>query len=271
MRVALLSDVHGNLPALDAALAVCREQRVDRYISAGDAIGYGPHPGECIDRLREIDAVAVAGNHEMYVLGRLPPSRFSERAHRSLAWTQTIIGPERTEWLSMLPDHTSFGPVVVAHASLDGVDEYVIRPRQASRQLELLRSLFPDAAILVLGHTHQPLFRREHGRSRTMSRGGTRDVSDWRNLINPGSVGQSRQWERTPRARFALLDLADRRVRWFSVDYNRAPVLRDLAAVGLPADSIHVCPGTGRALSRMIRAHTDVSVPRVLRGRRRST
>lgn len=271
MRVALLSDVHGNLPALDAALAVCREQRVDRYVSAGDAVGYGPHPGECIDRLREIDAVAVAGNHEMYVLGRLPPSRFSARAHRSLTWTQTIIGPERTEWLRTLPDHATLGPVVVAHASLDGVDEYVIRPRQASRQLGLLRSLFPQAGVLVLGHTHQPLFRRERGRSRTMSRGGTRALSSRRNLINAGSVGQSRQWERVPHARFALLDLADRRVRWFAVDYDRTPVLRDLAAVGLPADSIHVCPSTGRAISRMIRAHTDVSVPRVLRARRPSS
>ena len=271
MRVALLSDVHGNLSALDAAISVCREQRIDRYLSAGDVIGYGPHPGECIDRLREIDAVCVAGNHEMYVLGRLPPSRFSARAHRSLEWTQTVIGPERTDWLLTLPDHISFGPVVVAHASLDSVDEYVIRPRQTSRQLALLRSLFPEAGVLVLGHTHQPLFRRERGRSRMMSRGGTRVLSGRRNLINPGSVGQSRQRERVPHARFALLDLADRRVRWFAVHYDRSPVLRDLAAVGLPADSIHVCPSTGRAFSRMIRAHTDLSVPRVLRSRRQSS
>ena len=270
MRVALLSDVHGNLPALDAALAVCRDERVDRYVSAGDVVGYGPHPSECIDRIREIGAVAVAGNHEMYVLGRLPPSRFSARAHTSLTWTQTAIGPERTEWLLTLPDRISFGPVVVAHASLDGVDEYVIRPRQASRQLGLLANLFPEAGILVLGHTHQPLFRREGGPSRTMSRGGTRASSSRRNLINPGSIGQSRQWERVPRARFALLDLADRSIRWFAVDYDRSTVLRDLAAVGLPADSIHVCPSARRAFSRRIRAQTDLSVRSVLRAGRPS-
>jgi predicted phosphodiesterase len=270
MRVAVLSDIHGNLPALDAVLAACREQRVDRYVSAGDSVGYGPHPGQCIDRLREIDAIAVAGNHEMYVLGQLEPDRFSARAERSLAWTQQVLGSERTEYLSGLPPRAAIGPVVVAHASLDSVDEYVIRPSQASRQLGLLANLAPEAGVLVLGHTHQPLFHTEGRRSRTMSRTGARALSGRRHLVNPGSIGQSRQWERVPRARYALLDLDERRVHWYALEYSPSTVLRDLAAAGLPADSIHVRPTARRALSRAIRAHTDLSVPRVLRGGRRA-
>jgi predicted phosphodiesterase len=260
MRVALLSDVHGNLPALEAALAALRGHGVDRYLSAGDAIGYGPHPSGCIDRLREIEATAVAGNHELFLQGRLPPAGFSPRARRSLSWTRNVIGPERLGWLSTLPDRMCFGPIVLAHASLDGFEEYVVRPRQATRQLELLARSFPEARILVLGHTHQPLYRPEDGRSRTMTRGGKRPLSGLRTLVNPGSIGQSRQRERLPRARFALLDLDEWSVRWFAVDYDHSEVLRDVATVGLPPDSIHVRPSAGRALARTIRTHTDLSV-----------
>lgn len=260
MRVALLSDIHGNLPALEAALDIFRERKVERYLSAGDAIGYGPHPGECIDRMREVNAIAVAGNHELFVLGRLPADGFSPRARSSLLWTRGIIGPDRIEWLSNLPVRKSFGPIVMAHAALDGVDEYLTRPRQVRRQLGLLARSFPEAKILVLGHTHQPLYYPEDGRPRTMPRGGKRKLSGRRTLVNPGSVGQSRQWERQPRTRFALLDLDEGSAEWFAVDYDRAEVLRDIASVGLPQDSIHVRPSARRAFARTLRAHTDLSV-----------
>lgn len=261
MRVAALSDVHGNLPALEAALEACRELKVDRYLSAGDAIGYGPHPVGCIDRLREIDAVSVAGNHELFVLGRLTGDAFGQRARTSLSWTREVIGPERLRWLSTLPDHETYGPVVMAHASLDGVEEYVVRPRQATRQLDLLAGSFPEARILVLGHTHQPLYRPQDGRPRAMSRGVKRSLSGLRSLVNPGSVGQSRQWERRPRARFALLDLDEWSVRWFAIEYDHSEVLRDAEAAGLPPDAVHFRPSARRACSRVIRMHTDLSAP----------
>lgn len=267
MRVALLSDVHGNLPALEAALAACHELKVDKYFSVGDAVGYGPHPSACIDLLREIEALSVAGNHEQFLLGRVSADGFSPLALRSLSWTRTVIGPERLSWLSKLPDCESFGPIVMAHASLDGVDEYVVRPRQAARQLGLLVELFPEARILVLGHTHQPLYHPEDGRSRAMSRaakrsrGAKRALSGLRSFVNPGSIGQSRQWERLPHARFALLDLDEWSVRWFAVEYDRSEVIRDMAAVGLPPDSIHFRPSAPRAFARAIRMHTDLSPP----------
>lgn len=268
MRVAALSDVHGNLPALEAVLAACRELEVDRYLSVGDAIGYGPNPRECIDRLREIGAVAVAGNHELFLLGRLSGDGFGQRALRSLSWTRDVIGPARLRWLSALPERETFGPIVMAHASLDGAEEYVVRPRQAARQLGLLAESFPDSKILVLGHTHQPLYRPAEGRPRAMGRGVKRPLSGLRSLVNPGSVGQSRQWERRPRARFALLDLDEWSVGWFAVYYDHSEVLRDIAAAGLPPDMVHFRPSARRACSRAIRMHTDLSVPSL--GRRRA-
>ncbi|MBA3777967.1 MAG: metallophosphoesterase family protein [Chloroflexi bacterium] len=253
------------MPALETALALLDDQRVDRYLSAGDAVGYGPHPNECIDRLRDVGAVSVAGNHELYLLDRLPPRRFSTRARTSLAWTRSVVGSERFRWLSTLPDRATLGPIVMAHASLDDPEDYVVRPWQAKRQLGLLRSMDPDAKILVLGHTHQPLYRTEDGRARPVRGRASRALSTRRTLVNPGSIGQSRQWERVPRARFALLDLDRWTVRWFAVGYDHAAVLRDLEAVGLPPDSIHVRPSAPLAVARLIRAHTDLSVPRLVR------
>lgn len=268
MRVAALSDVHGNLPALEAALAVCRQLEVDRYISVGDAVGYGPNPGECIDRLQEIGAVAVTGNHELFLLGRLSGDGFGQRALSSLRWTRDVIGPERLRWLSALPDRETLGPIVMAHASLDGVEEYVVRPRQAARQLKLLAESYPESKILVLGHTHQPFYRPADGRPRAMGKRAKRSLSGLRSLVNPGSVGQSRQWERQPRARFALLDLDEWSVRWFAIHYDRSEVLRDATAAGLPPDSVHFRPSARRACSRAIRMHTDLSIPSL--GRRGS-
>lgn len=261
MRVALLSDVHGNLPALDASLAVLREAGVDMYVSAGDVIGYGPHPAACIDRLREIGAVGVAGNHELFALGRLPADTFSPIAIQSLDWTRRILGPDRIGWLSRLPMTASVGPVVIAHAALDGAHEYVVRPRQAARQLGLLAESFPEARILVLGHTHQPVYRPEGGSPRLMAAGGSKQLSGSRVLVNPGSVGQSRQWERRPRARFALLDLDEWSGRWYAARYDDSAVVRDMTAAGLPAEAIHIRPTAPRALARVVRARLDLSLP----------
>ena len=73
MRYAVLADIHGNLHALDAALAALKDAEVDGYLVAGDLVGYGPFPNECVERVAELDAACVAGNHDLIVLGQLGP------------------------------------------------------------------------------------------------------------------------------------------------------------------------------------------------------
>ena len=93
MRFAILSDIHGNLPALEAALELFARAGVDRYLCAGDLVGYGPFPNECVERIAELGAVCVAGNHDLIALGRLSDDRCIPLARNSLRWTREVLTP----------------------------------------------------------------------------------------------------------------------------------------------------------------------------------
>ena len=261
MRLALISDVHGNLHALRAAIAALQRQGVDAWISAGDLIGYGPHPNECVETVAGLSCTAVAGNHELIVLGRLSDGRSSARAQASHRWTRGVLRDDVVEYLAALPVRAQVGPVVVAHGSLDDPEEYVRSIRQASAQLVRLRAENPAARFLVLGNTHRQLLFAE-GTGRAAVRPGTPAAVDGpgAHVVNPGSVGQSRQWEWPPRARAAVLDTELETVVFERIPYDVGAVRRDLTAAGLPYGSVHaprplrsIVTGRARRLSQRVR------------------
>ncbi|MFP5219129.1 MAG: metallophosphoesterase family protein [Actinomycetes bacterium] len=255
MRLALLSDVHGNLPALESALAALRARRVDGWVCAGDLVGYGPWPNECVDALLALDGTVVAGNHELAVLGRLADDRSSERARASHAWTRERLRADVVARLEALPLRAQVGPVVVAHGSLDDAQEYVRTPERARRQVDQLRAEHPDARVLVLGNTHRQLLwpgapvSPPTGRPLPLPRDGAC-------VVNPGSVGQSRQWEWPPRARAAVLDLDAWTVELVRVPYDVRTARRGLRATAQPYRAVHSPPPLRRALARRGRRAT---------------
>src|SRR3954452_19829584 len=109
MRFGLIADVHANLPALEAALEALERERVDAYICAGDLVGYGPHPNETVARVRWLDPICVAGNHDLMALGRLPTGRADALARQTLAWTREELDGDARAYLEALP--------AVAHAA----------------------------------------------------------------------------------------------------------------------------------------------------------
>lgn len=257
MRIGLLTDIHGNLPALDAALRTLRSAGVNAIVVAGDTIGYGPFPNECIDAVRANADLAVVGNHELFVMGRGADGHYSPLATRSLLWTKERLGKRQWNWLHGLPRLVQLGTAVVTHGSLASPHEYVVRPTQVANQMELLRRHDPGAEALVLGHTHTPMYKEEGRRVSLTSLGRRRYGPGSRVIINPGSVGQSRQWELLPHARFAILDVAVREVRWFAVRYDHNETLRALVAAGLPASGLHARPTVAAAVARVLRRRTD--------------
>jgi predicted phosphodiesterase len=261
VRLALISDVHGNLHALRSCIAVLQARGVDSWISAGDLIGYGPHPNECVELVAELGGVAVAGNHELIVLGRLPDRRSSPRAQVSHRWTRERLRDDVVDYLSALPVRAEVGPVVVTHGSIDDPEEYVSSVRRASAQLLRLRAEHPGARVLVLGNTHrQMLFTDAAGRA-TIRPGVPIPVDGLDgHVLNPGSVGQSRQWEWPPRARAAVLDVDRQTVVFERIPYDLRAARRDLTAVGLPYRSVHaprpvrsIVAGRARRLSERVR------------------
>ena len=248
----MIADVHGNLHALREVLSFLDSESVDAYICAGDLVGYGAFPNECVEIVAALNPICVAGNHDLMVLGRLSTERCIPLARRTLAWTQDILAAGALGYLASLPLRARADGIVVAHGSLDDPEDYSTRPEQAERQLS---SLDPEqAGVLVLGHTHRPwCYGRPGGTVRI--RGGRVLVpldERGRYLLNPGAVGQSR--EMFARARCLVLDLQRREARFFALEYDLRGYRRALRDRGLPSGSYHLPPSPFRASRRVVSA-----------------
>ena len=234
MRYGVLADVHGNLHALRAVLAELERHGVDRHLVAGDLVGYGGQPNECVEVVAGLDGVCVAGNHDLIALGLLSDRRCIQLARDSLAWTRQVLTEDARRFLSALPLRAR-APVgvEVAHGSLTDPEEYVTDGRRAREQLDAVAA--DGAQILILGHTHLP-WEFEHG-------GGL--------LLNPGAVGQSR--ELRARARYLVLDLDERAARFGAVAYDVDGARAALERAGLSPRSVHLRPSIPRAAARSVR------------------
>ena len=249
MRYGVIADIHGNLPALDAAVAALRERGVDRYLHLGDLVGYGPFPNECVDLVRDLGAVGVAGNHDLIATDRLSGDKCLPLARETLAWTKSVLTGAARSYLSELPLRLSPDPSIVAtHGSLDDPEEYVRTPAEASAQLERLRADAPRARMLLVGHTHEALAVTAARHDRDPSSGTFALGTDvW--LLNPGSVGQSRT--RRPRAECLVLDFGGDEVTFLSLPYDVQRTRRELLRHDLPPNAYHTPP---TRLSRVRRA-----------------
>jgi predicted phosphodiesterase len=253
MRYAVLADVHGNLHALDAALERLRDVGVDAYLVAGDLVGYGPFPNECVERLAELGATCVAGNHDLMALGRLGDERCIPLARRSLAWTRQVLRDDVRAYLDGLPGWVAVEEsVIMAHGTLDHAWEYTTRPDQATAQLARLRSEFHGAGVLLLGHTHRRWACDSAGQVLRPPADGDMLLPD-PVLLNPGAVGQAR--ELRVRARFLVLDTERHTAAFHDVRYDTAACRAALRRSGLAPGSYRLRPtlrGAGRRILRHV-------------------
>jgi predicted phosphodiesterase len=253
VRYALLADVHGNLPGLRAALYWLSDHRIDRYVVAGDLVGYGPFPNECVETLAGLGAVCVAGNHDLIALGALSDDRCIPLARDSLAWTERMLAPETREYLARLPLRTELpGGLVVTHGALDDPQEYTVTDAQAASQLRLVDAA---AVYLVLGHTHRAAAYALTSGRMSISGGRCVDLSrPDRYLVNPGSVGQSRGYR--ARVAFAVLDTDRAEATFVSTTYDVSSCRRALRRAGLSPRSCHLRPTPRRVARRVARSLT---------------
>ncbi len=194
MKIAVLTDSHGNLPALQAALAVASQEGCDRIYHTGDAVGIGPYPAECIDLLVRVQARCVLGNHEAYVLDLLPHDEVSgmsagEVAHH--AWVRDVLGPYRQTvigtWPWLIEEDVVGQRLAFMHYALDasGVDFGLYVPQPTADLLDPLYAHY-KADLLFYGHNH-----------------AASDVQGQGRYVNPGSLGCFHE----PIARFVILTI----------------------------------------------------------------
>ena len=229
MRIAVLSDIHANLPALDAVLKDAG--RVDAVWQLGDVVGYGPDPDGVVQRLRDVGATGVRGNHDAAACGGPEIEWFNPDARRAMEWTRAAIGPETIEWLSALPERDTTDGCELVHGSpREPIWEYVTSVAVARANLGVLQS-----PIGLHGHTHIPVaFVEDDGRVTVVSPNRQRrlELKGRRALINPGSVGQPRDGD--PDASYLILDPEAGTVSWHRVRYDVGDVQRQMREAGLP-------------------------------------
>ena len=212
MRVGLISDIHANLPALEAVLDDMPP--VDDIVCAGDIVGYNPWPQECLKRIQSVSSLVVQGNHDRNVD---TPHRYehNEMAYAGLKLAQKELTDTEREWLADLPQQAEFADgeyrLVHSHPDPKKLGTYV-RPAQFPK----MRPYLDDHTGIVLGHTHI-----QH-----------KTVIDDRLIVNPGSVGQPR--DRDKLAAYAVLDTVADDIELHRVEYDINRVISRVEESELP-------------------------------------
>jgi diadenosine tetraphosphatase ApaH/serine/threonine PP2A family protein phosphatase len=231
MRVAVISDIHANLDALEAVLAALEDELHDGLWCLGDLVGYGPRPNECCALVRDRADLCLVGNHDLVVLGSLSADDFNPDAAAAAQWTSAELSADSRTFLSSLSPTAEAEGVQLFHASArDPVWEYVLTFDSALASLELT-----TAPLLLVGHSHVPLalLLDEEGLSGGVAAADVEaDLSAGRWLLNPGAVGQPRDGD--PRAAYLLLDLEARSARFRRVPYSVEGTQEEMRERGLP-------------------------------------
>jgi diadenosine tetraphosphatase ApaH/serine/threonine PP2A family protein phosphatase len=232
VKVAVISDVHSNLPALETVLEAIRGEQVEELWCLGDLVGYNAHPEECARMVLDVADICLAGNHDLVVNGAISSRVFTHDAADAAAYARRVMSEETLEQLRALQPTAERAGVSLYHASpRDPVWEYVIDNRTAAACIEQ-----QGQPVSLVGHSHVPLMYGLDGDDDRASGGyaqeGTRPLGDGRRLINPGSVGQPRDGD--PRAAYMVLDQDARTVTWRRLDYDIERTQRAVIEAGLP-------------------------------------
>lgn len=229
MKVAVISDIHGNIHALKAVEKRMDELGVEEVWCLGDTVGYGAFPNECVSWVRENCSIALLGNHELALLGFVDVYLLNDYARAAIDWTKGVITDENLGFLRELgvQQLTSCCQLVHDTPKSPGSMEYILGKEEAYGAL-----LSQQRDICFFGHTHIPAAYRLLSSTVDRLSVYSLSVSAGRYLINPGSVGQPR--DNDPRASFGVFDTEVRRFSIYRVEYDTKSAAREILRAGLP-------------------------------------
>ncbi|MBM4162404.1 MAG: metallophosphoesterase family protein [Ignavibacteria bacterium] len=227
MRLAIISDIHGNLEALTAALELIDSRGVDEIICLGDVVGYGANPNECLDLIRQRCMVILLGNHDAAAVDLSIANSFTMNARLSALWTRQALLDKNREFLQSLPYTKERGEIFLTHGSPYNPDEwnYIITDFDA-------RDAFQSFThrICFVGHSHIPALFSESGGSPNLT------IRD-RYIINVGSIGQPR--DGNPKLSFGLFDTEAWTYENIRADYDVFTAAEKINSAGLPPALAH--------------------------------
>lgn len=232
MRILIISDIHANLTAFETVLNDAKGEW--EYVwCLGDVVGYGPDPNECVELLRTLPHLCLAGNHDWAALGRLDIRTFNPDARKAVNWTRETLTKDNIDYLDALPTTFVIGNYTLAHGSpREPVWEYILEPLIAALN-------FPhfETPYCLVGHTHQPIIYEqisEEGETEAISPAyrQTRSLNGRRQIINPGSVGQPR--DANPDSAYAILDVETNAWEHRRIAYDVNAVQKRMRNNGMP-------------------------------------
>jgi predicted phosphodiesterase len=242
MRVAVISDIHSNLPALTAVIAHIDDHRPgpDEIWCLGDVVGYGAAPDACAALTANLADVCLAGNHDLVVLGELDIGHFTTGAEAAARWTMKTINERTRSFLATLQPLDQDRAAGLYHASpRDPVWEYVLSIDQAHDSLDMQQK-----RVCLIGHSHVACFFYRNGENTqgALARAGAViEMSEGEWLVNPGSVGQPRDGD--PRAAYLMLDTDTWTATFHRVEYPIDLAASSIVEADLPrqlADRLYV-------------------------------
>jgi diadenosine tetraphosphatase ApaH/serine/threonine PP2A family protein phosphatase len=230
MRLAIFSDIHANLEALEAVLRDAEQNQCTDFVCLGDVVGYNANPSECVARVRELSCPVVKGNHDEQASQTESSRNFNELAEHAINWTREHLDEADKQWLRDLPFQSQVRDFTIVHATLDSPEywSYVVNVLDAAASFT-----YQHTAVCFYGHTHVPMafVRDENGVRREREEELQIDMTK-KYFINPGGVGQPRDndW----RAAYCIYDIEKNVVEQRRVEYDLETAQQKIIKAGLP-------------------------------------
>jgi diadenosine tetraphosphatase ApaH/serine/threonine PP2A family protein phosphatase len=221
LLIGIISDIHGNLEALEAALKSLERHQIEKIYCLGDVVGYGANPGECLELVRQQSEIILMGNHDAAVAGQESLEYFNERAQAAVIWTKRVITAEQLEVLRGLPMEATLEDIHFVHSAPQQPRawDYIFSPYDARAQFAFVRG-----RVCFVGHSHVPGLYRELG----LEKGGGHE----RSIINVGSVGQPRDGD--PRLCYVIYDSEAHQTQFIREEYDIESAAAKILEAGLP-------------------------------------
>jgi predicted phosphodiesterase len=231
MRIAILSDIHANLEALEAVLADAQAQACTQFVCLGDVVGYNANPGECVKIIRDLACPVVKGNHDEQASSVTPTEGFNELAEEAIGWTRDHLSADDKAWLADLRLTRQVSDFTIVHATLDSPGQwgYIFNELDAAASFTYQRT-----ALCFFGHTHWPtaFVRDDNDNVCRIPVGQILLAPGKKYFINGGGVGQPR--DRDWRAAYCILHTDQQMVEQRRVKYDLATTQKKIRAAGLP-------------------------------------
>lgn len=235
MRYAVISDIHGNLEALQAALRYLDSERIDEYICVGDIVGYGANPNECVEIIRGLTDKVVVGNHDHAAIGLTDISYFNPYARQAVLWTGQVLTPQNRDYLARLPFILELEQELIVHASPNRPQDwgYILSIFDAIVAFKHMESQWQHLPLCFIGHSHQPIvLEKKEDSCRPIWDDFFEVDGSHRYIINVGSVGQPR--DGNPRLCYCIYDTEEQTVSIKRAMYDVATAQEKIRRAGLP-------------------------------------